>query len=351
MGHLTERAGTAERTPPTTRSRRRTRRRVARAAAAAIAAGILLAPPSAAVPGPDQGASDFYIFVRDAQDEYSNTRFDVADGWDFGDRVGYTCAWVEYFRSGSELFEVHFELVEGYPVPAKINDRFGAEAGDGNVGDLCGNGGGAGAKVAFDGSDHFPHGTALDFYVGGQSVVTLDYFDAPCARGYWTPGDQPGEAWLWWDEDGPTNNGQHDLDCDGGPGEPAAVVRAFVRNMGSGVGVCTEDSIGGWECKGATPAEHRSTITLRLKGNLRAVGRVRSGDGTAACVSGRMVTIQRRHMGHWMGVKMAEVKADGRFSVRIPDQSGRYRAVVLASTLANAEICQAATSPRRVNQG
>jgi hypothetical protein len=52
-----------------------------------------------------------------------------------------------------------------------------------------------------------------------------------------------------------------------------------------------------------------------------------------------------------MGVGEGDVKANGRFGIRVPDSDGTYRAVVLTATLGNGEICQAAASPRRVHRG
>jgi uncharacterized protein (TIGR03437 family) len=209
-----------------------------------------------AEPGPDPDVNSFDIFTRELPriggTEYDRTHFDTALGWDWGVRAAYSCAYVEFIQGGQILFEVHYEMVAGYPTSIEINDNAGAgEPVDGTVGS-CGDGIGPEASITHDGTDHFPHGTTLEFSRDDQPLVTLDYNDDMCAQGYWTPGDQAGEAWLWWDEDGPqdTMPGMHD--CGGGPGEPVSVVRAFVQNVAPGVTVCTTDMLSGDLCTGQT---------------------------------------------------------------------------------------------------
>jgi hypothetical protein len=215
-----------------------------------------------AEPGPDPEVGSFDIFTRELPriggTEYDRTHFDSARGWDWGLRAAYSCAYVEFIQGGNILFEVHYEMVAGYPKSIEINDNAAAdEPVDGSLG-TCGDGIGPEANVTHDGTDHFPHGTTLEFSRDGQPLVTLDYNDDMCAQGYWTPGDEAGEAWLWWDEDGPqdTMPGMHD--CGGGPGEPVSVVRAFVQNVAPGVSVCTTDMLSGDLC---TDRASRPAIT------------------------------------------------------------------------------------------
>lgn len=349
--------------------------RLLRVVLTALAAVVMSVPIHAtAVPGPDTDigpAVEFFdINVNEIlaaplpHDLYSSTRFLTADGWDFGDRHAYHCAWVEFFRDGAVLFEVHYELVADYPVPVEINDRNGWELADPEIAPLCGDGVGPGENSAplHDGSDHFPHGTALDFYLNDAQIATIDYGlvePGGCDRGYWTPGDEPGEAWLWWDEDGPLNDGHHDLDCGGGAGEPVAVVRAYVQHMTPGVGVCTEDSLDGDQCTGVTSPppgpspieEHASTVTLRLRGHIRASGHVGVADATTACMEDRIVVIQRRASGDWKKVGKDRTTGDGHYMLQLRPRDGRYRSRVLEATLANGDICEAATSQRRVYLG
>jgi hypothetical protein len=103
-------------------------------------------------------------------------------------------------------------------------------------------------KVRFDGSDHFPHGTALTVARAGTPIAKLRLHRTMCARAYWTPGDEPGEAWLWWDQDGPTSDGHHMLDCGGGDHDPKPVARAIVSLVATDLSVCTKDSMDGDIC-------------------------------------------------------------------------------------------------------
>ena len=234
-----------------------------------LAALVLFATPALALPdGPDGnifGTGYFEISVSEANappptaplplDNYETKRFYLTDGWDFGDRYAYACAWAEYFQGANEKFEVHIEMVP-YEFTVLINDRYGAEVQpDSTEADLtlCGDGVGVGVTEEFDGSDHFPHlihpGDGLTFYQNGEPLldpqgdpVVLDLTDAQCSKAYWVPGDEPGEAWLWWDEDGPTGGhqeGTNDLPCGGGAIEPVAVARMTVHNADPDIGYCT----------------------------------------------------------------------------------------------------------------
>jgi hypothetical protein len=316
-----------------------------------------------AVPGPEPGSPDFDIIVEETQgapephDQYSLTTYDTADGWDFGDRAGYRCAWVEFFQAGAELMQVHYELVAGYSVPIRINDRFGEEGSEQENADLCGDGiGGDQGDTVFDGSDHFPHGTALTFSQNGVQIAEVDYAlkePGGCDKGYWTPGDEPGEAWLWWDDDGPQETMPGMGDCAGGSGEPSPVARAYVKNLAPGISVCTEDALNGDICLGdPTPlpgATHASAVTLNLKGKIRAFGSVTIPDGTGTCKKDRVVLIQRSVSGDWKRVGQDRTGDNGHYSLHIPDRQGAYRARVTKATLASGDVCKADTSKKRLH--
>ena len=232
--------------------------------------------PASGLPGLDQAnaPTSFTIVIESKNPAIGPSAHRVYDrrpftrstpGWDFGDREGYACAFVEYFGAGGNLlFAINFERVktpevEANPYAVMLNDRGGMEVSDPQrsggprgpaapIGsdDLCGSG--RGLSVPFDGTDHFPHGTMLEFTRNGNPLVDLHLHKNHCAKGYWTPGDEAGEAWLWWDQDGPTNDGHGDLNCNGGPGEPRAVVRAWVERLAPSVAVCTEDTLDGDWC-------------------------------------------------------------------------------------------------------
>jgi hypothetical protein len=314
-----------------------------------VAISVAAALPARGVPGPEEDSPEFFqISVTDESGPIiDELEFDTSTGWDFGDRVAYRCAWIEYFTSGSLDFTIHFNLTE---YGARINDRFGLE---GNQDVACGaNNGG---RATFDGSDHFPHGTAFRFDRGDQ-LARLD-FDRGCAKGYWTPGDEAGEAWLWWDADGPEDRMMMgDGACDGGSGEPAAVLQASVQDVASDIRVCTVDSIDGNVCSGAAepgppPAptgQHASSLTLKLTGDIRAFGSVKVADGTAECTRRRIVVIERRVAGDWRGAGKDRTNNDGRYAVKLHPREGTYRSRVLRETLANDDVCTAATSREQV---
>ncbi len=212
-----------------------------------------------AAPGPDPEVGSFDLIIREAVGPasvtFDRTHFDTSfpTGWDWGLRQAYSCAYVEHFTDAALDFEVHYEVVRDYPGSIQIVDDANArEAVNGSLGP-CGDGLGPAASMDFDGTDHFPHGTAFAFYRGSEQIAGIDYHDDACARSYWTPGDEAGEAWLWWDADGPTNDGHMELDCGGGPGEPVPLVRAFVQHLVDGVDVCTEDTLDGDLCTAIPP--------------------------------------------------------------------------------------------------
>lgn len=246
-----------------------------------------------AVPGPD-APDEHPVFdvIASAQDTPKGvpftvqaadmTTFEEADGWDFGSRLAYSCAWVEFFDVGAKLLEVSYKLVSDYPNHAEINDRFGVESPDTETPpELCWELGGNAEKQSFvaDGSDHFPHGADLAFYrdqdrdgvvraLPGDEFARIRYTEpehSVCGNLYWTDGDEPGEAWLWWDEDGASDRLEHgDGLCGGGPEEPVALVQAKALFLAPGVGVCTE-SIAGKDCIGV---DAETTATAFLSGTL-----------------------------------------------------------------------------------
>lgn len=208
------------------------------------------------IPGRELGSPPFSISTIGQPDINTRfedkTAFDTAAGWDFGDRSAYACAWAEFYRGTSELFEVHYELVAGYTFPLGLSDSDGAESADAEIESLCGDGIGPGPSIVWDGSDHFPHGTALRFFDAGKLVAEIDYERDDCSKIYWTPGNEPGEAWLWWDPDGPENNGHHALNCGGLGAPPQPIVRAFTKHLAAKISVCTVDSLAGDICSRTT---------------------------------------------------------------------------------------------------
>ena len=135
-----------------------------------IFSGIAFAVPNDDTTGPEgdtYGSGYFQMFV-DAGNaptlptstikETLRQTFNLADGWDFGERAAYRCAWIEYFQGSNEKFEVSYYGVSNYTGSFQINDKFGAQLAE-NTKPACWAGVSAdnGATFVHDGSDHFPH--------------------------------------------------------------------------------------------------------------------------------------------------------------------------------------------------
>jgi hypothetical protein len=109
-----------------------------------------------------------------------------------------------------------------------------------------------------------------------------------------------------------------------------------------------DNSINGTVNVTVTRVKHARTITLRLRGSLRAVGRVRAVDGFAMCVDTVKVNIQRWVSGRWIVVKRLKTTSTGRYRVQLVDRPGKYRAVARKVRSAQ-DVCRKAVSPTRRN--
>ncbi|MCI0545220.1 MAG: hypothetical protein L0Z49_12390 [Actinobacteria bacterium] len=230
--------------------------------------------------GPDPDVGDFAFIVREAigpgSRTYDRIEVDVEHpfGPDWGGRASYRCGMYEFLDGDTTLFEVDTELftyqqVTGISV--QIIDDANAQEPVQLGG--CGSSDAKAANLVWDEAthgDHFPHADATgagdiavyqDFDHDGFFVEfhRIDYSspaadtDGICGPSYWTPGNGPGEALLWWDEDGPSSpDGHSSLNCDPatGPGEPVAVARTTVELFHPDLIVCTLDPINGDVCSG-----------------------------------------------------------------------------------------------------
>jgi subtilisin family serine protease len=88
------------------------------------------------------------------------------------------------------------------------------------------------------------------------------------------------------------------------------------------------------------PVLNVRTVSLVLRHHLTAKGRVSSDTGETACIADVVVTIKR----NGTRVKRTATSAEGRFSVRIADRWGRYKAVISASPVQGGS-CSEAKSP------
>jgi hypothetical protein len=308
-----------------------------------------------AIPGPDPNDDHDWFNIEitiNGTGVHDVTRFEESLGWDLGDRSAYDCAWVEFFEADNLLFEVQYHAVSDYSQGTiEINDRYGLEAPDNTIRDQCWSDENPRTFV-HDGSDHFPHGTSLVFSeaASGTEIARIDYPNQ-CAKLYWTPGMQAGEAWLWWDEDGPEDKMDHgDGLCGGGPAEPDAIVQAKVRHLTLGIQACTTDAMDGDMCFAGTeraPSVYASDVTLRLRGSIKATGVVRVPDGPTECRRGRVVVIERRASSGWKKVGRDRTSETGRYAEHIRPRHGVYRARLKDANLATEDICQGATSRKR----
>jgi len=93
---------------------------------------------------------------------------------------------------------------------------------------------------------------------------------------------------------------------------------------------------------------HRMKITLKLKGHLKATGRITARDGYAPCGNNAPIRIQRHKRGRWTTVRTTRSKGTGKYSVRIADRPGLYRAFSPAGAVNDLNLCSAAKSrPKR----
>lgn len=260
---------------------------------------LLVALSTTALVGPDpaEAPEEFSIIFEEVTRPvtvYEEIMFSQLDGWDFGDREGYQCVLLEYFdpATGELEFLIEFEINNHYsespsgntarwedqgglenndgqnpvPFPDPIPPEYGATFDPGKgTWDVCGSPSGQGSWEP-SGEDHFPHyieshqdHDPITFYTddASGSFTMPGLINEDCDRAYWSPGDEPGEAVLWWDIDFPENahdDGTAPLDCGGGGQEPFAVGRLFVKYIAPGNGVCIHDdgAPGLHTCSGVT---------------------------------------------------------------------------------------------------
>jgi hypothetical protein len=92
------------------------------------------------------------------------------------------------------------------------------------------------------------------------------------------------------------------------------------------------------------PRMHRRTVSLRLRGALRAEGHVGVRDGFPACKRGTPVEIQRWVDGRWRTIATRRTGERAAYRLRLPDRPGRYRARLSTWDPSSADTCGAAVS-------
>lgn len=76
------------------------------------------------------------------------------------------------------------------------------------------------------------------------------------------------------------------------------------------------------------PVDHPMTASLSLTGHLYASGVVAPDDASPACSASAVTIKKRTATGSWQPVSSGVTSASGAFRIRIPDKTGRYKAVV-----------------------
>ena len=95
-------------------------------------------------------------------------------------------------------------------------------------------------------------------------------------------------------------------------------------------------------------SQHERSVTLKLKGSLRASGDVNVSDGFAACASSVPVKLQRKVSGSWKTVKSVTTSATGSYRAELSDRSGMYRALLPKTAMPSGDTCAKAISQQRL---
>lgn len=318
--------------------------RTARSRAPSILVSALLTlavvpSPAAAIPGPDPADAppEFSIVVYGTHagetEIFDMLDFSRADGWDFGDREAYRCAFVEYIVNDEVQFTLTFDrlTIPGHDAGyITISDRHGMEL-EGNAPECGYVEDGSGIGQTWDGSPFVPGGASFTVY---KDTVPLVVYALPGVspvnvETFWSVGDEPGEAYMWYVEEGEAND---------------AVVRFTITPIAPGVSLSSEPA----PEPEPEPLQHRARVILKIQQHITLFGRVRIPDGTEACRGRRTVVIERRASGKWNQVGIVRTAAAGDYRTHVRPRDGTYRARAMESTLVNGEICASATSRTRV---
>lgn len=302
---------------------------------------IVVAAPAAAIPGPDPADAppEFSIVVLGTHagetEIFDMLDFSRADGWDFGDREAYRCAFVEYIVNDEVQFTLTFDrlTIPGHDAGyITISDRHGMEL-EGNAPECGFIEDGSGIGQTWDGSPFVSGGASFTIYKDTSPLVVyaLPAVSPVNVETFWSVGDEPGEAYMWYVEEGEAND---------------AVVRFTITPIASGVSLSPEPAPG--PEPEPEPLEHRARVTLKIRQHITLFGQVRIPDETEACRRRRTVVIERSASGKWNQVAIDRTAAAGDYSAHVRPREGTYRARVMESTLVNGEICASARSRTRV---
>ncbi len=98
------------------------------------------------------------------------------------------------------------------------------------------------------------------------------------------------------------------------------------------------------------PTRHARAVSLRLRRQLVALGRVVAPHAPKRCVANAVVLVQNRRHGHWRLVERDVADRSGRYRAHVRDRSGRYRSLVRAKTIKRGQhLCRRAVSTIRTH--
>jgi hypothetical protein len=101
--------------------------------------------------------------------------------------------------------------------------------------------------------------------------------------------------------------------------------------------------------EGTSATAHERSVTLKLKGELTAQGKVGAEDDFVACFQDVTVKFQRKDGRRWETVKRTTTDSEGAYEVTTRDRPGKYRAMAPETSPSEEDRCLKATSPVRRN--
>ena len=163
--------------------------------------------------------------------------------------------------------------------------------------------------------------------------------------------DPEGDALTVTDNTGSAEGGQVDCETDGDctytdPGGPCPFSDSFTYTVSDGTGTDTGSVEIDVQCPdgGGGGEAFARTVTFRLEGSLKAVGRLNSEN--PACEADQLINVQVKDEGQWSKIKSGRTKASGTYSIALDNLFGRYRVNTPLSS-AGDDSCKAKTSSAR----
>jgi len=87
-------------------------------------------------------------------------------------------------------------------------------------------------------------------------------------------------------------------------------------------------------------------VTLRLRKHLKAKGAITAEQGASTdCYSDVTVDVQRKTKNGWRTIKFPTTDSEGKYSTRVKDRRGKYRALVNELLINDVLVCSSDISP------